>query len=167
MIVEHGDVSVRELPDVVLVGKGLTVDELEHIGLASQTPDHVTCLQVDLRDFAEIPAREQQIAIVRQDERIPVHQVDLLIRQTGGRIKKRKMVPTSPFEDHILGWIEFLNDQSGNGRILFPALNDLAHVHDHRIICHQQRVAVRQELEIVQIGDIAVSSLVTIDHLVM
>ena len=63
-------------------------------------------------------------------------QVDFLICQVGSCVKKRKMVPTSPFEDHVLRWIKFLNHQAGNGRVLFPALNDLAHIHGLRIVCH-------------------------------
>ena len=52
----------------MLVGKGLTVDELKHVRLAAQTPDDISRLQVDLRDFTLVATREQQVAIVRQGQ---------------------------------------------------------------------------------------------------
>ena len=68
VIIENGDIAIRKLPDVMLVGKGLAIDELKYVGFAAQPPDNIAGLQVDLRDLVLIPAREQQIAIVRQGQ---------------------------------------------------------------------------------------------------
>ena len=77
------------------------------------------------------------------------------------------MIPTAPLENHILGGIQFLDNQARNGGGLLPALDDLAHIHGFVVISHQQGIAVRQELQIVQIGDIAIAGLVGIKHLIM
>ena len=87
------------------------------------------------------------------------------------------MVPTAPFEDHILRWVNLLNHHTGNGCVHFQirkdiahargVQNELAHIHGLRIIGHQKNIAIRQNLKIVLIGNISIPGTVTIDHLVM
>ncbi len=87
------------------------------------------------------------------------------------------MVPTAPFKDHILRWVNLLNHHTGNGGVHFQIRKDnahargfqnkLAHIHGLRIIGHKQNIAIRQNLKIVLIGNISIPGPVTIDHLVM
>ena len=66
------------------------------------------------------------------------------------------MVPGPPFEDHVPGWIQFLDHQSGYERVRSSTNNDLAHIHSFRVVGEQQDIAIRQHLEIMKIGAVAV-----------
>jgi len=162
-IVEERNVAIGEPADVVLVGKPPGVVhkcELIVHRVESKPPDDVPRPSADLRNFVHVPRRDQEVAIVIELDRVAVHVIDQGIRQCdvgGCEVRDGKVVPASPLEYHVLGRVEFLDDEAGDQCIGVTARDDGAHIDRLSIVAHQKRVTVGKQLELVEVGGVAVA----------
>jgi hypothetical protein len=80
------------------------------------------------------------------------------------RVGDLEVVKRSPLEDNVFAPIKFLNYHSDDGRARTAARNDRTHIDCLRVEPQQQRVAVRQEQELVHICAVAVPATYAIHH---
>src|SRR5436190_122371 len=77
-----------------------------------------------------------------------------------------EMVPGSPLKNDIFIRIELLDNDADHGSIRIPACNDGIHTDRFGIVGQEQRMPVRKQEEVMEIGGIAVAGPIIIDDII-
>jgi hypothetical protein len=73
------------------------------------------------------------------------------------------VIPAAPLEDDALGGVELLDDETGDDGVGVAARHHEVHAHRLRVISEKQAVMIRQPLEVVDVGHVAVAGREAVD----
>ena len=159
------DVAVGQAADVVLPREPARVaDECELVVLAfrPQRPNDGARRAADLGDLVHRSARDEQVAVQVAFDGVAVHVVD---ERVGERLHARvgvgdlEVIPASPLE-HERSWPgrspgrDQAHHLAASGR---PPGTSAVHAHGLHVVGQEQCVIVRQHLQVVHVGGVAVS----------